>query len=158
MGIVKAFDEMADRYQYRGESHQVMNDKYGFGQVWLSAAFVDLKQGGDTFWLIAKRKGNDWHWIEDASFILLIDGNRFNGVGAVRDSEVSQEAGWFETKVLCNEEIHCGGDVDLMRLLANCQSAKFRLRDVDFVLPAGLISDVREIVADVDASGGYGDV
>ncbi len=157
MAIRKTFDDMADRYQYRGDAHPVLNEKYGFGQVWLSVAFVDLNQGGDTFWLIANRKANDWHWIEDSSFILLIDGQRFNGVGSVRDSEVTQEAAWFDTKVLCNEEIHCGGDIGIMRLLASCQNAKFRLRDVDFVLPAGLIADVKEIVADIDATGGYGD-
>ncbi len=156
MAIKKTFDEMADRYQYRSDSYQVINDKYGFGQVWLTAAFVDLKQGGDTFWLMATRKANDWHWIRDSNFILLIDGHRFTGVGAVRDSEVSQEHGFFETKVLCNEEIHCGGDVGIMQLLANCQSAKFRLGNVDFVLPPGLISDIKDMNSDVEATGGYG--
>ena len=157
MAIQKSFDEMADRYQYQGTSYQVINEKYGFGQVWLSVAFVDLKEGGDTFWLIATRKGNEWHWIEDTSFILLVDGERFNGVGSVRDSEVTQEAGFFETKIICNEEIHCGGDIGIMQLLANAQNAKFRLRDVDFVLPSELIADVRAIVADITATGGYGE-
>lgn len=156
MAIRKTFDDMADRYQYRGDSHLVVNDKHGFGQVWLSAAFVDLKEGGDTFWLMATRKANDWHWIQNSNFILLVDGQRFTGVGAVRDSEVSQENGFFETKVLCNEEIHCGGDFGIMELIANSQVAKFRLGNADFVLPPGLISDIKEITSDVKATGGYG--
>jgi hypothetical protein len=117
---------------------------------------VDLKEGGDTFWLMANRKANDWHWIEDSNFILLVDGERFTGVGAVRDSEVSQEQGFFETKVLCNEEIHCGGDFGIMELIANSQMTKFRLGNVDFVLPPELVSDIKEITSDVIANGGYG--
>ena len=157
MALSKSFDDMADRYEYRGAMHQVVNDKYGFGQVWLSIAYVDLKEGGDTFWLMATRKANNWHWIEDTNFILLVDGQRFTGVGAVRDSEVTQEQGFFETKVLCNEEIHCGGDFSILELIANSSTTKFRLGNVDFVLPLGLISDAKEIVADIKASGGYGE-
>lgn len=156
MGIRKTYDDMADRYQYFGDSYQVHNDKNGFGQVWLSAAFVDLKQGGDTFWIIAKRKANDWHWISNNDFILLVDNERFNGGGHVVDSEVTQEAGFFETKVLCNEEIHCGTDVAIMNLIANSQSVKFRLGNADFMLPAGLIADVKAIAEDVASTGGYG--
>ena len=156
MSIKKSFDEMADRYQYIGDSHQVIDDKNGFGQVWLSVAYVDLKEGGDSFWLVAIRKGADWYWIENTNFILLLDGQRFTGVGAVRDSEVSQEAGFFETKILCNEEIHCGGDFGILKLIAESQSAKFRLGDVDFILPPALISDSKEILADLKITGGYG--
>lgn len=157
MGVRKTYDEMADRYQYSGDSYHVLNDKYGFGQVWLSIAYVDLKEGGDTFWVRSLRKGDNWHWIEDPSFILLIDGQRFSGVGYVSNSEVTQEAGFFETKVYCNEEIHCGGDLGILQLLANCTSAKFRLRDKDFVLPASIIADAKEIMSDLQHTGGYGD-
>ncbi len=157
MAIRKSYDDMADRYQYRGDSHKVIDDKHGFGQVWLSIAYVDLKEGGDTFWLMATRKANDWYWIEDTNFILLVDGERFTGVGAVRDSEVTQEQGFFETKVLCNEEIHCGGDFGVLELIANSRLTKFRLGNRDFVLPPGLISDAQEITADIRANGGYGE-
>ena len=156
MGISKTYDEMVDRYQYSGDSYNILNDKYGFGLVWISIAYVDLKQGGDTFWIRTIRKADNWHWIEDPSFIILIDGQRFSGVGYVFDSEVTQEAGFFETKVYCNEQIHCGGDFEILKLLANSQSAKFRLRDKDFVLPASIISDAKQILADLEATGGYG--
>jgi hypothetical protein len=156
MPIKKNYDEMADRYQYVGDSYQVINDKNGFGEVWLSVAYVDLKQGTDTFWLMAVRKGSDWYWLDDTSFILLVDGQRFTGVGAVRDSEVLQEAGFFETKTVCYEEIHCGGDFGILQIIAQGQSAKFRLGDVDFVLPSELVSDAKEILADIVSTGGHG--
>jgi|GEM_PF-6872777 len=157
MAIRKSFDDMTDGYQYRGNMHQVINDKYGFGQVWLSIAYVDLKEGGDTFWLMATRQANDWYWIEDTNFILLIDGERFTGVGAVRGSDVTQEQGFFDTKVLCNEDIHCGGDFGILELIANSRLAKFRLGNVDFVLPPDLISEAKEIVEDIKTSGGHGE-
>ncbi len=157
MAVRKKFDDMADRFEYSGDLHKVIDDKYGFGQVWLSVGFIDLKEGGDTFWLMALRKANDWHWIEDTNFILLVDGQRFTGVGAVRDSEVTQEHGFFETKVLCTEEIHCGGDFGIMELIANSTMAKFRLGGKDFILPPELVSDVKQITSEILASGGYGD-
>lgn len=157
MGINKTYDEMADRYEYRGYGHQMLDSKSAFGEVQLSVAFVDLKEGGDTFWIIARRKGSYWHWIDDASFILLVDGERFSGVGTAHDGQVTEEPGFFDTKIWCNEEIHCGGDIEIMNLIADSKSSKFRLGGVDFVLPQGLISDVKEIVADINATGGYGD-
>jgi hypothetical protein len=33
---------------------------------------------------------------------------------------------------------------------------KFRLGNVDFVLPPELVSDIKEITSDVIANGGYG--
>lgn len=147
---------MADRWTYIGSKHQVIKDKYGFGEVWLLPQFVDLKDGGDTFWLVVLRKGENWHFLDDTNFILLVDGTRYTGAGHVVDSEVTQETAWFDTKVVCNEEVHCGTDIALMKLLANSQSAKFRLKDVDFVLPKSLISEIKEIVVDIEASGGYG--
>ena len=81
MGVRNTYDEMVDRVQYSGDSYQYLNDKNGFGQVWLSIAYVDLKDGNDTFWIRAFRKGNKWHWIQDTSFIFLIDSQRFTGVG-----------------------------------------------------------------------------
>jgi hypothetical protein len=87
---------------------------------------------------------------------LLVDGERFSGVGTAHDGQVTEEAGFFDMKIWCNEEIHCGGDLEIMKLIAESKSVKFRLRDVDFVLPQGLISDVKEIVADINATGGYG--
>lgn len=156
MGINKNYDEMADRWTYVGSKHQVIKDKYGFGEVWLIPQFVDLKDGGDTFWLAVPRKGTDWHFLDNTNFIFLIDGKRFTGSGHVVDSEVTQEDSWFESKVMCNEEIHCGTDTELMKAIASSQSIKFRLNDVDFVLPQSLIGEIKEIVADIEASGGYG--
>lgn len=156
MAITKKYDEMADRWTYVGTQHQVIKDKHGFGEVWLTPQFVDLKDGGDTFWLAVYRKGADWHFLDDTSFILLIDGKRFTGAGIVAYSEVTQEAAWFETKVVCNEDIHCGTDSEIMKQIASSQSAKFRLKDIDFVLPQNFVSEVKEIVVDIDASGGYG--
>ena len=147
---------MADRWTYIGDMHKVLDDKNGFGEVWLRAMFVDLKDGGDTFWLAAIRKSLEWYWLDDTSFILLIDGKRFNGVGSVAQSEITQESAWFEEKTICNEEIHCGGDIEILKLISVSQTAKFRLKDVDFTLPPGLVDDVKKIAADLATTGGYG--
>lgn len=156
MSLEKQYDEMADRWTYIGTRHQVVKDKYGLGEVWLMPQFVDLKDGGDTFWLTVLRKGDEWYFLSDTSFILLVDNKRFTGAGNLVNSEITQEAAWFETKVICNEEIHCGTDSAIMKLIANSQSAKFRLKDIDFILPQSFINEVKEIVADIEASGGYG--
>jgi hypothetical protein len=156
MAITKAYDEMADRWTYIGTLHKVRDEKNGFGEVWLQAQFIDMKDGGDMFWLVAVRKAQEWHWLDNTSFILLIDGKRFTGVGRLANSEVTQETGWFEDKIICNEEIHCGGKLEIINLLAKSQIAKFRLKDVDFVLPAELIVDVKEIATDLEKTGGYG--
>lgn len=158
VAIKKTYDEMADRWTYIGDIHKVKDEKNGFGEVWLQALFVDLKDGGDMFWLGTSRKALEWHWLDDTSFILLIDGKRFTGVGRVVHSEVTEEAGWFDNKVICNEEIHCGGDLEIMKLLGKSEGAKFRLKDVDFLLPHGLISDIKEILKDLEETGGYGEI
>lgn len=156
MAVQKFYDEMADRYTYWGEIRPIHNDKHGFGVVTSRPIFVDLKDGGDVFWLVFFRKGSDWYWLSRNSFIILADGQRFTGAAAVRNSDVTQEQGFFETKVLCNEELHCGASTEIMRVIAASQSVKIRLGDFDMVMPTGFISDVQEIVKDLDASGGYG--
>ena len=71
MAVAKTYDEMADRNQYLGDSTQVLNDLKGFGSVWMQPAFIDLKEGGDTFWLIVARMGEEWDWIHNTNFIFF---------------------------------------------------------------------------------------
>lgn len=156
MTITKFYDEMTDRYQYTGNWLEMRNSKDVIGQVWFSVGFVDGKDGGDTFWLMVRRKGDDWYWDSNPDFILLVDGERFTGVGGVTSTEVTEEAGFFDSKIFCNEEIHCGGDVSIMNLLAKSSSAKFRLGAVDFILPPVIIADIQEIVSEIASNGGYG--
>lgn len=157
MALYKNYDEMVDRYTYYGDDHLLIKQKYGFGVVHVKPAFVDLSEGGDLFWLIFKRKGDDWHWIQNTNFIVLADGNRMSGVGEVRDSQVLQEAGWFETKIMCYEEIHCSGTFDAMKIIGEAKSVKVRLGEVDMVLPEGLLQDIRLIINELESTGGYGE-
>ncbi len=156
MSVTKNYDEMADRYTYWGELRPLIKDKHGFGVVQVRPVFVDLKDGGDVFWIIFIRKANDWYWLNRNEFIILADGQRFSGVAAVRNSEVTQEQGFFETRVLCNEEMHCGTSTEIMEVNGNAQSVKIRLGDVDMTLPVGFMSDVRDIMNDLNSTGGYG--
>lgn len=156
MTVSKTYDEMADRYTYFGEIRNISNDKHGFGTVNVRPAFVDLKNGGDVFWIIFFRKAKEWYWLSNNQFIILADGQRFNGVAAVRESEVTTEQGFFESRVLCNEELHCGASVEIMRVIGASQSVKMRLGDFDMTLPEGFLTDVREIIRDLDGTGGYG--
>ena len=151
MAIVKSYDEMADRNQYQGDSTQVLDDLKGFGSIWMQPQFIDLKEGGDTFWLAVVRMGADWYWLHNTHFIFLIDGERFMGVGNIQNYEVLRETDGY---IL--EEIHCGGDLEILKLLANCKSAKFRLGDKDFVLEPSILADIKEIYQDIKSNGGYG--
>jgi hypothetical protein len=158
MAVTKQYDEMADRYTYQGERYLVINNKNGFGIVTVSPAYVDLKDGGDCFWIIFTRKANNWYWIERNGFIILADGQRFTGMADVVETDVTQEMGWFDTLIKCNEEMHCGASPEIMEIIGQAQSVKIRLGDVDMDLPSGFISDVRDIVSDINATGGYGDI
>jgi hypothetical protein len=151
MAVVKSYDEMADRNVYRGDLTQVLNDLKGFGSVSMQPGFVDVKEGGDTFWLIVARIGNDWEWIYNTNFIFLIDGERFMGEGSIAKNEIPQDASNY-----VYEEINCGGDLGFLKLLANCKSAKFRLGEKDFTLPPSILADIKEIYEDIKSNGGYG--
>jgi hypothetical protein len=151
MAVAKTYDEMADRNQYLGDSTQVLNDLKGFGSVWMQPAFIDLKEGGDTFWLIVARMGEEWDWIHNTNFIFLIDGERFMGVGDIHKHEVLRETDGY-----IYEEIHCGGDLEILKLLANCKSAKFRLGEKDFVLEPSILADIKGIYEEIKSNGGYG--
>jgi hypothetical protein len=156
MAVTRNYDEMADRYTYFGSLQQIRKEKHGIGQIYVQPGFVDLKDGGDTFWFMFHRKGDDWRWLSNTDFIILADNQRFSGVGYVQDSKVTEEMGWFETKVLCNEWIHCGTSVEIMRVIASSSSLKMRLGDVDMTLPQAFIADVNEIVAAINNGQSYG--
>lgn len=78
------------------------------------------------------------------------------GVGIVRESKVTQEEGCFETKVLCNEAVHCGTNVEIMKKIATSETVKVRLGDIDVTLPKAFIDDVKEIVSQVESGQSYG--
>jgi len=156
MAITRDYDEMADRYTYRGRVHQLNKNKYGIGDVSVQPAFVDLKDGGDTFWFMFYRKGPDWYWINNTNFIILADNQRFTGAGFVKDAEAVPEPEWFQTTVYCHEWIHCGAHIDVMKVIAKASSLKARLGEADMVLPQAFIDDVKEIVDALESGNGYG--
>jgi hypothetical protein len=158
MAMKKNYDEMADVFQYTSESHLAVNQTGDIGKVWIWAAFVDGKSGGDTFWLVASRKGEDWFWTDHGTdFILLVDGERSVGSGELAEADYGEEVkGFFDVRDFYTEEVHCGFDPSAMNAIAKSSSAKFRLGGLDFALPTELITDVKEIVAEIAANGGYG--
>lgn len=158
MVMKKIYDEMADVFEYVGARHLAVNQTGGVGKVWIWAAFVDGKTGGDTFWLVVSRKGEDWFWNDHGTdFILLADGERYVGSGELAEADYGEEVtGFFNVKDFYTEEVHCGFDATAMKKLAQSSSAKFRLGGFDFAIPTELIADVKEIVAEISAVGGYG--
>lgn len=153
MGISKHYDEMADRNVYQGDWRKILTDKYGFGEVWIAPGFVDVRGSEDVFWLMFKRKANDWYWNVRNEFIILAGGERITGACAVRNTEVTTEAGFFDTKVFCNEELHAGMDLELFRLVASSAPVKMRVGDFDMVLPDELMKDMEEILKLYDSEG-----
>lgn len=156
MAVSKQYDEMADRYTYFGDIQTLINKKSGFGVVRVRPAFVDLKDGGDVFWIVFYRKGFDWYWINRNDFIVLADGQRFTGFAEVAESKVTEEMGWFGTDIMCNEELHCGASKDIMETIGKSKSVKIRLGDVDMEMPNSFMTDIKEILADIESTGGYG--
>ena len=73
------------------------------------------------------------------------------GVGDIHKHEVLRETDGY-----IYEEIHCGGDLEILKLLANCKSAKFRLGEKDFVLEPSILADIKGIYEEIKSNGGYG--
>lgn len=152
MGFRKEYDEMADRYMLLGDQYTIVEDKKGslkFG-LYASAQFVDLKQGGDTLWIVCTRIHTEWHWVSGTEGILLIDGNRFPFVGNLMVSDTFwSEATWLsDSELQIFEEVHIGCDPDILTLIAESESGadvevKVRLNQIDFTLPPGVIQDLR---------------
>lgn len=154
MGFKKEYDEMADRYLLIGDQHTIFEEKQGslkFG-LYASAQFVDLKDGGDTLWIVCTRTHTDWHWVSSTEGILLIDGNRFPFVGNLMTSDTfwSEPTWLYESELQVFEEVHIGCDPDLLGLIAESDAGaevevKVRLNQIDFTLPSGVVNDLREM-------------
>ena len=163
MAVRKEFDEMADRYLLLGDEHTVSEEKRGsavFG-LYVSARFVDLKQGGDTLWIVCKRRDTEWHWARNAQGILMIAGNRAPFAGNLMVAETFwSDPTWLHSSTLqVLEEVHIRCTPSSLQIvdseLRDELTIKVRINAVDFTLPQGVLQDMRAIHQSL-SRGSYG--
>ena len=154
---------MADRYLLRGDEHIVTETKHGsaiFG-LYASAQFVDLKEGGDTLWIVCRRRDTDWHWAKNTNGVILIGANRASFVGNLVVAETFwSDPTWLHSSTLqVLEEVHIRLTPSSLEIVKSEGGEelqiKIRINSVDFALPQGVLRDMRSMYESL-SRGSYG--
>jgi hypothetical protein len=142
--ISKSFDEMTG-------NGQAMTDK---AVVFKTGGWLVAKQElnlcfaivvGEEFrqaWLIANSQLLDWAFIGNPDVLALVDGKRHKFEGFVQSSDTQI----ISDDVLCIESFHVPVPEEFLAELAKSQSAKLRLANSDFEIPAELMADLKELI------------